>query len=151
MSIADRGPGGELRLAAPPGRATRSLGELAGSCDTRYTNKKKTNNDILFNFKNLTRKARSSSRWNFSSGSLSAVELAVSLRFWVGQVDAEKLAQRSSVAAWGLTCGTKCPWTIWTRQAVSRSIRYILFSRQQHNELGGDTRISPHKTRNRIK
>jgi hypothetical protein len=26
-------------------------------------------------------------------------ELAVSLRFWVGQVDAEKLAQRSSVAA----------------------------------------------------
>ena len=39
MLIADRGPGGELRLAAPPGRATRSLGELAGSCDTRYRNK----------------------------------------------------------------------------------------------------------------
>lgn len=50
MSIANRGPGGELRLAAPPGRATRSLGELAGSSDTRLTNKKNIKYDILFNF-----------------------------------------------------------------------------------------------------
>ena len=33
---------------------------------------------------------------------MSAVELVVSLRLWVGEVDAEKLAQRSSVAAWAL-------------------------------------------------
>jgi hypothetical protein len=31
-------------------------------------------------------------------------ELAVSLKCYVGQVDAEKLAQRSSVAAWVLSC-----------------------------------------------
>ena len=35
----------------------------------------------------------------FMSGSLDAVELVVSLRGCVGQVDAEKLAQRSLVAA----------------------------------------------------
>jgi hypothetical protein len=34
-----------------------------------------------------------------TSGSLDAVELAVSLRWSVGQVDVEKLAQRSSVVA----------------------------------------------------
>ena len=35
----------------------------------------------------------------FVSCSLSAVESAASLKLWVGQVDAEKLAQRSSVVA----------------------------------------------------
>ena len=35
-------------------------------------------------------------------------ELAISLRFCVGRVDAEKLAQRSSVAAWVLSC-----WSEW--------------------------------------
>jgi hypothetical protein len=39
MSIANRGPGGELRLAAPPGRATRSPGNSPGLSDTRYRNK----------------------------------------------------------------------------------------------------------------
>ena len=37
-----------------------------------------------------------------------ASELAVNLRFCVGQVDAEKLAQRSSVAAWVLSCWSEC-------------------------------------------
>ena len=39
---------------------------------------------------------------------MSAVELAVSLRDWNGQVDAEKLVQRSSVVAWVLSC-----WSEW--------------------------------------
>ena len=51
-------------------------------------------------------KTRSSSRWNFSSGSLAVKELAISSRGCVGQVDAEKLAQRSSVAAWSVKGGT---------------------------------------------
>ena len=37
-------------------------------------------------------------------------ELAVSLGFCDGQVDAEKLAQRSSVAAWILSCGSEGAW-----------------------------------------
>ncbi len=65
---------------------------------------------MLSNFKNLTQKTRSSSRWNFSSGSLSALESAVSLRGCVGRVDAEKLAQRSSVAAWLLNCWPEYTW-----------------------------------------
>jgi hypothetical protein len=35
-------------------------------------------------------------------------ELAVNLRVWNGQVDAEKLAQRSSVAAWLLSSRSEC-------------------------------------------
>ena len=41
---------------------------------------------------------------------MSAKELAVSLRGCVGQVDAEKLAQRSLVAAWVLSCWSECAW-----------------------------------------
>ncbi len=41
---------------------------------------------------------------------MSAVEFAISLRHWVGQVDAEKLAQRSSVAAWVLSYWSKWAW-----------------------------------------
>jgi hypothetical protein len=41
---------------------------------------------------------------------LSAVELAVTKGGCVGQVDAEKLAQRSSVAAWVLSCWSECAW-----------------------------------------
>ena len=41
-------------------------------------------------------------------GSLSAVELAISSEGYVGQVDAEKLAQRSSVTAWVLSCASEC-------------------------------------------
>jgi len=41
-----RGPGGELRLAAPPGRVARSLaeGKTTGVSDTRYKQKKKISN-----------------------------------------------------------------------------------------------------------
>ena len=41
---------------------------------------------------------------------MSAKELAVSLRGCAGQVDAEKLAQRSSVAAWVLSCWSEWAW-----------------------------------------
>ena len=46
----------------------------------------------------------------FRVAALTREELAVSLRLWVGQVDAEKLAQRSSVAAWVLSCGSEWAW-----------------------------------------
>ena len=41
---------------------------------------------------------------------MSAFELAVSRGDCNGQVDAEKLAQRSSVAAWMLSSGSECAW-----------------------------------------
>ena len=39
---------------------------------------------------------------------MSAVELVARCKACVGQVDAEKLAQRSSAAAWLLSCGFEC-------------------------------------------
>jgi hypothetical protein len=82
-------PAAHFRFKAP---------QATGASDTRYTNKKNIKDDILLNFKNLPQKLSQAADEIFRVATWTRSELAVSLRLWVGQVDAEKLAQRSSVA-----------------------------------------------------
>jgi hypothetical protein len=118
LAIGNRGPGGAAKRGPPPRprsevRRRPARRKITGSSDTRWypvDKLKKHKKWYTMQFQKLPQKTRSSSRWNFSSGSLSTKELAVSLRGCVGQVDAEKLAQRSSVVAWRLSYWTECPW-----------------------------------------
>jgi len=62
---------------------------------------------MLSNFKNYPKKLGQAADEIFRVAACPRSELAVSLRLSVGQVDAEKLAQRSSVAAWVLSYWSK--------------------------------------------
>ncbi len=66
--------------------------------DTRLTSHKNTKHDIVSNFKNLPQKLGQAAGEIFRVAAWTRSELARSLRLWFGQVDAEKLAQRSLVA-----------------------------------------------------
>jgi hypothetical protein len=61
--------------------------------------KKKNKHYIICNFKNYPKKLGQAADEIFRVAAWTRSELVVSLRLWIGQVDAEKLAQRSSVAA----------------------------------------------------
>ena len=113
------GRGGELSVARPPRPRHSEFGRRRHQAQVQNQpgrvipgkHPTKTQNMIYYRIlKTYPTKLGQAADEIFRVAAWTRSELVVSLRLWVGQVDAEKLAQRSSVAAWVLICLSECVW-----------------------------------------